>query len=66
MVHASAFNLGVWMRNLFGIGTPRSLQGHMAAPGALLTALRSLVYDAITRILNHTTLPAPFLAQRTV
>ena len=27
LVHASAFNLGLWMRTLFGIGTPRGLQG---------------------------------------
>lgn len=26
LVHAGAFNLGVWMRTLFGVGTPRSLQ----------------------------------------
>jgi hypothetical protein len=26
LVHASAFNLGLWMRSLFGVGTPRTLQ----------------------------------------
>jgi transposase len=26
LIHASAFNLGLWMRRLFGIGTPRALQ----------------------------------------
>src|SRR5205823_13394722 len=27
LVHASAFNLGLWMRRLFGVGTSRALQG---------------------------------------
>jgi hypothetical protein len=27
LVHASAFDLGLWMRSLFGVGTPRALQG---------------------------------------
>lgn len=31
VVHASAFNLGLWMRTVTGIGTPRSLQGRAAA-----------------------------------
>ncbi len=35
-VHAGAFNLGLWMRTLFGVGTPRSLQG---CPAAIVTLL---------------------------
>jgi transposase len=35
-VHAGGFNLGLFIRTLFGVGTPRSLQGRMAA---LLVAL---------------------------
>jgi hypothetical protein len=31
LVHAGAFNLGLWMRTLFGVGTPRGLQGRLAA-----------------------------------
>jgi transposase len=31
LVHISGFNLGLLMRALFGIGTPRSLQGRLAA-----------------------------------
>ena len=27
LIHTSAFNLGLWMRRFFGIGTPRALQG---------------------------------------
>jgi hypothetical protein len=44
-VHAGGFNLGLFMRTLFGIGTPRSLQGHLAAVVALLVALGTHVVD---------------------
>jgi transposase len=39
LVHASGFNLGLVMRTLFGLGTPRSLQGRRAAVVAFLIAL---------------------------
>jgi len=39
LVHVSGFNLGLFMRTLFGVGTPRSLQGRMAAILAGLAAL---------------------------
>jgi hypothetical protein len=29
LVHAGAFNLGLWMRTLFGVGTPRRLEGRV-------------------------------------
>ena len=48
LIHAGAFNLGLWMRTLFGIGTPRALQGRLAAFGALLSALPTLMDDAKT------------------
>src|SRR5438309_6030391 len=48
LVHAGAFNLGLWMRTLFGVGTPRSLQGRMAALGALLSVVSALIDDAMT------------------
>jgi IS5 family transposase len=38
-VHVAARNLGVMMRTLFGIGTPRSLQGALGAVLALLYSL---------------------------
>jgi uncharacterized membrane protein len=47
LVHASAFNLALWMRTLFGIGTPRTLQGRVAALTSLLSMLWSFVYKAI-------------------
>jgi transposase len=31
VIHATAYNLGVILRKLFGVGTPRSLQGRAAA-----------------------------------
>jgi transposase len=31
LLHAGALNLGLLMRNLFGLGTPRGLQGRLAA-----------------------------------
>lgn len=48
LVHASGFNLGLWMRHQVGIGTPRGLQGRgrprlaivVAAVTALLVTLR--------------------------
>jgi transposase len=49
LVHAGAFNLGLWMRMLYGIGTPRGLQGRLVAVGALLRALWSVTCEAITR-----------------
>ena len=47
LVHASACKLGLWMRMLFGVGTPRSLQGHLMALGALLSTLWSFIDDAM-------------------
>lgn len=42
VVHASAFNLGLWMHTVTGIGTPRSLQGRAAACASLLIGLWGL------------------------
>jgi transposase len=49
-VHAGAFNLGLWMRTLFGVGTPRSLQGRAVALRAVIAALRALIDDAIAAL----------------
>jgi transposase len=40
LIHTAAMNLGLLMRTLFGVGTPRSLQGRLAA---LLIVLFSFV-----------------------
>jgi hypothetical protein len=59
LVHASAFNPGLWMRSLFGVGTPRALQGRAVAIGALLSTLWTLIYDAIVPRLDDGASPAP-------
>jgi transposase len=42
LIHAGGFNLGLVMRHLIGVGTPRGLQGHTAIVVAtLLVLLRS-------------------------
>jgi transposase len=43
LIHAGGFNLGLVMRQLIGVGTPRGLQGRLAAVIAAFVALRSLV-----------------------
>lgn len=43
LMQGAAHNLGIVMRKLFGIGTPRSLQGRLAALGAWLWLLISLM-----------------------
>jgi transposase len=45
-IHIGGFNLGLLMRTLIGIGTPRGLQGHLTAVVALLVAIW-------TRVLGH-------------
>ena len=42
LLHAAALNLGLLMRTLFGIGTPRGLQGRVAAFFAVLWSLLRL------------------------
>jgi hypothetical protein len=59
LVHASGFNLGLWMRRLFGIGTPRALQGRAVAFGAVLSLLCSLIDEAIAPIRNESCCPVP-------
>jgi transposase len=50
LVHAGAFNLGLWMRTIFGVGTPRSLQGRVVALDALIAAWLALIDNAIAAI----------------
>lgn len=45
LVHIGGFNLGLLMRTLIGIGTPRGLQGRLAAVVALIVAVTTLVLD---------------------
>jgi transposase len=48
LIHAGGFNLGLVMRELIGIGTPRALQGRVAA---VIAALLMLLADARARVL---------------
>jgi transposase len=45
LVHTGAFNLGLLMRTLIGVGTPRGLQGRLAAVLTLVSALWTRVID---------------------
>ncbi|HEU5256773.1 MAG TPA: transposase [Vicinamibacterales bacterium] len=49
-VHAGAFNLGLWMRTLFGVGTPRGLQGRAVALRTMIVVLWLVIDDALTAI----------------
>ena len=50
LIHAGGFNLGVIMRHIFGVGTPRGLQGRLAAAMAVVIALWMLLADRWTRL----------------
>lgn len=45
LIHAGGFNLGLVMRHLIGVGTPRGLQGRLGAAMAVVVALWTLVDD---------------------
>ena len=49
LIHTGGFNLGLLMRRLIGVGTPRGLQGRLVALlGTLLMLIRAL-WPAVTR-----------------
>src|SRR6266705_299380 len=48
LIHAGGFNLGLVMRHLIGIGTPRGLQGRVAAVFAMLLVLLGVVRRQLT------------------
>jgi transposase len=45
LIHAGGFNLGLVMRHVIGFGTPRGLQGRLAAVLALVVALWTRIID---------------------
>ena len=50
LVHAAAFNLGLVMRQLIGVGTPRGLQGRVAALiAAVLSLWRTVTAEVTSR-----------------
>jgi transposase len=48
LIHASGFNLGLVMRRLIGVGTPRSLQGRLAV---LITVFVSVAWVTTRRLI---------------
>jgi transposase len=54
LVHAGACNLALWMRTIFGVGTPRGLQGHAA-----VIAVVALFWRRLSRAVR------PLVAQQT-
>jgi transposase len=52
LIHAGGFNLGLVMRHLIGVGTPRGLQGHLAAVLAMLWVLISAARRRLTAIVT--------------
>jgi len=51
LVHAGGFNLGLVMRHLIGVGTPRGLQGRLAVVLATLYVLISAAPRWLTAIM---------------
>ena len=49
LIHAGGFNLGLLMRQLIGVGTPRGLQGRVHALVAALLALIESLSELATR-----------------
>ncbi len=60
LVHVAACNLGLWMRTLTGIGTPRGLQGRLAAVGAFFFALWVVLRERVTENRRRRFDPRPF------
>jgi transposase len=50
LIHAGGFNLGLVMRHLIGVGTPRGLQGRVAAVIASLLVLIDVVRCRLSAI----------------
>jgi hypothetical protein len=69
LLHTAALNLGLLMRTLFGVGTPRSLRGRMAV---LLCCVWSLIrlpetlWDAIWTVYRPSTSLNDLLAHRLI
>jgi len=48
LIHVAGFNLGLLMRKRFGVGTPRGLQGRLAAVITACAALVDVISDLLT------------------
>jgi transposase len=60
LIHAAAFNLGLWMRTLIGLGAPRGLQGRVVAVQTIFRLLWALTYEQIAPIWNQSGRSMPF------
>jgi hypothetical protein len=49
LIHTAGFNLGLLMRRLIGVGTPRGLQGRLVSALNALFALIWALWQPITR-----------------
>jgi len=65
LIHAGGFNLGLVMRHLIGIGTPRGLQGRVTAVIATLLVLMGVVRRRLTVISSSRRLIATVRGRRT-
>lgn len=61
LLHAAAMNLGLLMRTLFGVGTPRGLQGRVAALFAVLFSLAECLESLRVRLQTVYRFPTPIL-----
>jgi hypothetical protein len=50
LIHVAGFNLGLLMRQLIGVGTPRALQGRLIA---IITALLALIGSLSYPVTSH-------------
>jgi len=50
LIHAGGFNLGLLIRSILGVGTPRGLQGRLAAVLAAVSALIAVALHRFTEI----------------
>jgi transposase len=60
LIHTGGFNLGLLMRQLIGVGTPRGLQGRLIAVVATLLALARALAERVTShrpISRHVSVP---------
>ena len=62
LIHTAAMNLGLLMRTLFGVGTPRSLQGRLAALFNVLTSCILLFKTLPVRLWSSYRATAPIFS----
>jgi len=56
LIHAGGFNLGLLMRQLISVDTPRGVQGRLAVALASLLAWIRTLWEAVRVIGRHTAL----------